>query len=77
MTTQIIFKIEDKLKKAAQRRAKEEGITLSDLFQSTTRDFVEGKITLGIKRGEENWQNKSKKNLLKSYSSTDAIYDSI
>jgi len=72
-----MFKIDSKIKKAAQKRAKEQGIALSDLFQSTTRDFAEGKITLGIKREEENWQGKSKKNFLKSYGSADAIYDSI
>ena len=74
MTTQIMFKIEEKLKKAVQRKAKKEGITLSDIFQFTARDFVEGRISFGAREG---WQNKSKTNLLKSYSSMDAIYDSI
>ncbi|MEK9181821.1 MAG: hypothetical protein AAB786_02255 [Patescibacteria group bacterium] len=50
MTTQIMFKIEEKLKKAAQKRAKEQGITLSDLFQSAARSFVEGRINVGLTR---------------------------
>ena len=77
MTTQIMFKIDSKLKKAVQKKAKERGITLSDIFQSTARDFAKGKITIGLKTNEENWQRKSQKNLLKFYSSNDAIYDSI
>ncbi len=85
MTTQIMFKIEDKLKKAAQKRAKKEGITLSDFYQSATKSFVEGRMNVGITmapttsmRGEDkSWQGESKKNLLKFYSSADAIYDSI
>ena len=86
MTTQIMFKIEDKLKKAARKRAKKEGITLSDFYQSATKSFVEGRMNVGITiggqimsgRGEDkSWQSKSKKNMLKFYSSADAIYDSI
>ncbi len=54
MTTQIMFKIEDKLKKAAQKRAREEGITLSDFYKSATRSFIEGKMTIGMIFEEEN-----------------------
>jgi len=53
MTTQIMFKIDDKLKKAAQIKAKKEGITLSDLYKSATRSFVDGKITFGMIFEEE------------------------
>lgn len=57
MTTQIMFKIEDKLKKAAQIRAKREGITLSDFYKTATKSFVEGKINIGITTeiGKDNW----------------------
>ena len=48
MTTQIMFKIEDKLKKAAQRRAKKEGITLSDFYKSATKSFVMGRLNVGL-----------------------------
>ncbi len=48
MTTQIVFKIDPKLKKAAQKRAAREGITLSDLFQSAAQSFVAGKVTIGL-----------------------------
>lgn len=53
MTTQIMFKIDDKLKKAAQKKAKEEGITLSDFYQSATKSFVDGKMTVGVVFEEE------------------------
>jgi hypothetical protein len=53
MTTQIMFKIEDKLKKAAQIRAKKEGITLSDFYKSATKSFIEGKMTIGMIFEEE------------------------
>ena len=53
MTTQIMFKIEEKLKKAAQKRAKKEGITLSDFFQSATKSFVEGRLNVGLIIEEE------------------------
>ena len=72
-----MFRIDSKTKKAAQRRAKAQGIALSDLFQSTARDFAEGKITFSVKREEENWQNKSKRNLFEFYGGRDDIYDSI
>ena len=58
MTTQIMFKIEDKLKKAAQIKARKEGITLSDFYKSATRSFVEGKMSIGIttKTEEDDWK---------------------
>ena len=58
MTTQIMFKIEEKLKKAAQKKAKRAGITLSDLYQSATRSFVEGRLNVGLMESGENWRNK-------------------
>ena len=48
MTTQIMFKIDSKIKKAAQKKAKKEGITLSDFYQSATKSFVEGRINIGL-----------------------------
>lgn len=48
MTTQVIFKIEEKLKKAAQEKARKEGISLSEFYKSATKSFVAGKIKVGI-----------------------------
>ncbi len=66
MTTQIMFKIEDKLKRAAQKRAREEGITLSDFYKSATKSFIEGKMTIGMIFEEESltgYTNQSIKDL--------------
>ena len=48
MTTQIIFKIDSKLKKAAQAKAKAAGISLSQIYKSATKSFVEGKFDVGL-----------------------------
>ncbi len=53
MTTSIIFKIDEKLKKSAMRRAKKEGTTLSSFLKSATHDFVQGNIHYGIRLGKE------------------------
>ena len=42
MTTQVIFKMDKKLKEAAQAKAKKEGISLADLYKSATKSYVDG-----------------------------------
>lgn len=64
MTTQIMFKIEDKLKKAAQIKAKKEGFTLSEFYKSATRSFVEGKMSVGLVLEEENLEDYTKESIL-------------
>ena len=53
MSTSIIFKIDEKLKRGAMRRAKTEGITLSAFLKSATRDFAKGHLRYGIRSSEE------------------------
>ena len=48
MTTQVIFKIDEKLKKAAQAKAKREGISLADLYKYITKSYVDGAIGVGL-----------------------------
>lgn len=48
MTTQVIFKIDAKLKKAAQVKAKREGISLADLYKSATRSYINGSLDVGL-----------------------------
>jgi len=48
MNTQVIFKMDKKLKKAAQAKAKKEGISLADLYKSTTRSYVDGTLDVGL-----------------------------
>ncbi len=48
MSTSIIFKVDEKLKQSAMRRAKKEGITLSAFLKSATHEFATGEIRFGI-----------------------------
>ena len=44
MTTQVIFKIDKALKLKAQKKAKIDGLSFSDILQMSTRAYVEGKL---------------------------------
>ena len=48
MTTQVVFKIDNKLKKAAQIKAKKDGISLADLYKSATRSYIDGNLEVGL-----------------------------
>jgi len=48
MTTQVIFKIDKKMKDAAQAKAKREGISLADLYKSATRSYIDGNLEVGL-----------------------------
>lgn len=53
MRTQISFTTEERLKRKAQERAREEGITLKTLFIFSMKSFVDGKIKVGITAPQE------------------------
>ena len=53
MTTTVVFKIDQRLKRSAMRRAKKEGITLSAFLKSATHDFAAGHLRFGIRSAEE------------------------
>lgn len=44
----VIFKIDRKLKKAAEKKAKEDNISLSDLYRTTTQSYIQGELKVGI-----------------------------
>ena len=44
----VIFKIDKKLKQAAQKRAQIKGFTLTDLYKSATLSFVNDEIDFGL-----------------------------
>jgi antitoxin component of RelBE/YafQ-DinJ toxin-antitoxin module len=46
MITQMVFKLDNKLKHAAQQRAKKQGIALSDLYKQATESFVAGELAV-------------------------------
>lgn len=53
MTTQFMFKIEPKLKKAAMKKAKEKGIAFSSVLNFAANAFVEGYLDVGLTVHEE------------------------
>ena len=46
MTTQVIFKIDPAIKRKVQIKAKREGYTYSDILQSASRAYLEGKYKM-------------------------------
>jgi len=48
MTTKTIFNMDTKLKKAAMKKARSEGTTLSSLLNFATRGYVSGSIKMTI-----------------------------
>ncbi|MCX6736457.1 MAG: hypothetical protein NTZ13_05235 [Candidatus Parcubacteria bacterium] len=48
MTTQFMFKIEPKLKKAAMKKAKEQGTTFSSVLNFAATAFIEGQFNVGL-----------------------------
>ena len=64
MTTQVIFKIDKKLKDQAMRKAKDEGIAFSSVLKLATKAFVENQINIGLV-GEEVFNKKTRRELEK------------
>lgn len=48
MTTQVIFKIDQKLKDLAMKKAQGEGMPFSSVLKLATRAYVEGQFDIGI-----------------------------
>ncbi|HEY4515105.1 MAG TPA: hypothetical protein VJJ22_03010 [Candidatus Paceibacterota bacterium] len=46
MTTQVMFKIDPVIKRKVQLKAKREGYTYSDILQSASRAYLEGKYKM-------------------------------
>lgn len=70
MTTQVIFKIDKKLKEKALAKAQYEGISLTSILKLATKAFVDGDLTLGL-IGSEKFNTKTSrevKNALKDIS---------
>lgn len=70
MTTQVIFKIDKKLKDKAMAKAQHEGISFASVLKLATKAFAEGDLTLGL-IGSEKFNAKTArevKNALKDIS---------
>ncbi|EKD94246.1 MAG: hypothetical protein ACD_26C00151G0003 [uncultured bacterium] len=48
MTTQVIFKIDKKLKDKAMAKAQHEGIAFASILKLATKAFVDGDLSLGL-----------------------------
>ncbi len=53
MVTQVIFKIDKKLKDKAMAKAQDEGIAFSSVLKFATKAFVDGDFEVGIKMHSE------------------------
>jgi len=53
MTTQVIFKIDKKLKEQAMKRAENEGLPFASVLKLATKAYVEGDLTIGVVTKEE------------------------
>ncbi|HEY4516886.1 MAG TPA: hypothetical protein VJG64_02970 [Candidatus Paceibacterota bacterium] len=48
MTSQVVFKVDSKIKAQAMRRAKREGVPFAAVLKLATKAFAEGKFDVGI-----------------------------
>lgn len=53
MTTQVIFKIDKKLKDKAMRKAQNQGLPLASVLKLATKAFVEGRLNVDLVGGEK------------------------
>ena len=53
MTTQVIFKTDEELKRQAMEKAQSEGLTLKAVLSNCMKYYAEGKLTFGIQMVEE------------------------
>lgn len=58
MTTQVVFKIDKKLKEKAMTKAQREGIAFASVLKLATKAFVAGDLTLGL-IGSEKFNEKT------------------
>ena len=63
MTTQVIFKIDKKIKAQAQKKAKINGLTFSDVLQMATYAYVRDDFEPVLMRKEERLNLKTRREL--------------
>lgn len=63
MTTQVIFKIDKKIKEKAQKKAKGSGLTFSDILQMATYAYVRNDFEPRLVRKEEVLNAKTRREL--------------
>lgn len=65
MNTQVIFRIDKKIKARAQKKAKGSGLTFSDILQMATYAYVKNDFEPVLMRKEERLNNKTRRELIK------------
>ena len=65
MTTQVIFRIDKKIKARAQKKAKDSGLTFSDILQMATYAYVKNDFEPVVMRREEKLNIKTRRELMK------------
>ena len=49
MTSQVVFKVDKKIKDRAMKKAQSEGIALSSVLKLATQAYIEGDLQIGLK----------------------------
>ncbi len=57
MTTQVVFRVDPKLKNRASKKAAEEGTNLSAVLKMATQAFVDGEFEVGLKFNKKTQEN--------------------
>ena len=65
MTTQVIFRIDKKIKAQAHKKAKGSGLTFSDILQMATYAYVKNDFEPVLMRKEERLNLKTRRELMK------------
>ncbi len=65
MNTQVIFKIDKKIKEKAQKRARGSGLTFSDVLQMATYAYARGEFKPVLMQKEEKLNEKTRRELIK------------
>lgn len=71
MVTQVIFKIDKKLKDQAMAKAQHDGIAFATILKFATKAFVDGDLNLGLIGSEKfnTTPNKKNKNISSGFTS--------
>lgn len=65
MNTQVIFKVDKKLKDQAMRKAQSQGLPFGVILKLATKAFVQGSFDVGL-IGTENFNDRTRKNMMKA-----------
>lgn len=82
MNTQVLFKIDKKLKERAMKKAQEEGVSFTSVLKFATKAYVDGDLTVSLIPTEQ-FNKKTRKELTQSLADVKAgknispVFDSV